>query len=339
MKVFVLKGILGGLHGRSHGSRREVMVFLTESTAFCRRMKTYPWEVIRDAAQRGLILLGKNLANNGRFFNNMTSLYDGSYAAFKIRFQWLFLSSVLVLILSVIPIVLYIFLMKGICPPFLPFSHFPEIPPLFSFFELVIWEFASNSSQEPASISTSRFSSFSHSRRWGFVSFLFHRHGRSPFPLPILCALWEFPPLLGWVSARGLPQTLLHPGPTLDVITRSFISSLAWESSKIWPVPFSTASWVYDTFQRVFEKSIIKPVKWQFIVSCFKKGMKCQWQLKPPHKNSLDKGLPFLHTCYHTLTGIPPTLLRAHLWGTSHFSLPVLLNSVSKCVHNWESYE
>lgn len=138
MKVFVLKGILGGLHGRSHGSRREVMVFLTESTAFCRRMKTYPWEVIRDAAQRGLILLGKNLANNGRFFNNMTSLYDGSYAAFKIRFQWLFLSSVLVLILSVISIVLYIFLMKGICPPFLPFSHFPEIPPLFSFLN---WSF------------------------------------------------------------------------------------------------------------------------------------------------------------------------------------------------------
>lgn len=140
-------------------------------------------------------------------------------------------------------------------------------------------------------------------------------HGRSPFPLLILRALREFPPLLRWVSALGLPQTLLHPitGPTLDLITYSFVSSLAWESSKIWLVPFSTASWVYDTFRRVFEKSIIKPVKWQFIVSCFKKGMKCQWQLKPPNKNSLDKGLPFLHTCSHIFTRIPPTLLRAHL--------------------------
>lgn len=39
------------------------------------------------AAQCGLILLEKNLANNGRFLNNMTSPYDGFYAAFKIRFQ------------------------------------------------------------------------------------------------------------------------------------------------------------------------------------------------------------------------------------------------------------
>lgn len=144
----------------------------------------------------------------GDFFNNMTSLYDGSYAAFKIRFQWLFLSSVLVLILSVIPIVLYIFLMKGICPPFLPFSHFPEIPPLFSFFELVIWEFASNSSQEPASISTSRFSSFSHSRRWAFVSFLFHWPWMLTFPTPNSpCSLRVSAPAQVGVCSRLAPDT------------------------------------------------------------------------------------------------------------------------------------
>lgn len=134
MKVFVLKGILGGLHGRSHGSWGKDMAFLTESTAFCRSMKIYPREVIRDAAQRGLILLGNNLANNGRFLNNMTSLYDGSYAAFKIRFQRMFLYSVLVLILSVVPkSIVYIFNERHLPSLFFHFST-SQRPPLFFLF-------------------------------------------------------------------------------------------------------------------------------------------------------------------------------------------------------------
>lgn len=177
-------------------------------------------------------------------------------------------------------------------------------------------------SKEHGCISTSEFLSFSHyllafhSERWGLSSFLSHPPLMPTLPFPTLLPLGECPVLLGLGHWSQFTPCTAPPvtGPLLDC-NHSLTDTcfITWPRIlKIWSMPFY--SWVYDTFQTMFEEDIIKPVKWQSMGCCFKKGMEHQWQLKPPHKEFIRQEisispylLPYLnqHPTHPPKTSLP----------------------------------